>query len=41
MRDGAVITVLENKNLTKDNLISHIAGKDFGRHVCYTREDPQ
>ena len=24
MRDGAVITVLENKNLTKDNLISHM-----------------
>ena len=30
MRDGAVITVLENKNLTKDNLISHMLGKTLG-----------
>ena len=30
MRDGAVITVLENQNLTKDDLIAHMLGKTLG-----------
>jgi ribose transport system ATP-binding protein len=30
MRDGEVITVLENKNLTKDDLITHMLGKNLG-----------
>lgn len=30
MRDGAVITVLENRGLTKDDLITHMLGKTLG-----------
>ena len=30
MRDGVVITVLENKNLIKDDLITHMLGKTLG-----------
>ena len=44
MRDGYMITVLENKNITHENLIEHMLGRKLGmmfpqKNVCGTNQE--
>lgn len=40
MRDGNLVAVLENKNLTKQDLIAHMLGKNLGAMYCEQRGKP-
>ena len=40
MRDGSLVATLDNINLTKDDLISHMLGKNLGAMYCENRGEP-
>lgn len=40
MRDGSLVAVLENKNLTKNDLIIHMLGKKLGAMYCEDKGKP-
>ncbi len=40
MRDGALVATLVNDNLTKNDLITHMLGKNLGAMYCENRGEP-